>query len=180
MRSETIRAAHRGLAGASGEIQRPPPESRDSRKAVVKTEDETIAAATEILRLRMLRIGSLKDPTAATDYLRMRLAPIEHEVFFVLYLDTRHSIIAAEVAFTGTIDCAEVYPREIVKRALKLNSAAVICAHNHPSNNAEPSAADRALTARLKCALALVDVRLLDHFVVTTDAYTSLASRGWV
>lgn len=150
------------------------------RNAAMKAEDETIAAAAEILRRRMMRLGSLKDPTAATDYLRMRLAPIEHEVFFVLYLDTRHSIIAAEVAFSGTIDGAEVHPREIVKLALHHNAAAIICAHNHPSNNPEPSAADRTVTARLKQALALVDVRLLDHFVVTGNSCTSLASRGWV
>lgn len=110
----------------------------------------------------------------------MRLAPIEHEVFFVLYLDTRHSIIAGEIAFSGTIDGAEVHPREIVKLALLHNAAAIICAHNHPSNNPEPSAADRTVTARLKQALALVDVRLLDHFVVTGDSCTSLAARGWV
>src|SRR5579859_2569033 len=142
-----------------------------------QTEDETIAAAAEILRQRMMRLGSLTDPGAATNFLRMRLGGIEHEVFFVMYLDNRHRILAAEVAFNGTIDGAEVYPREIVKRALGHNAAAIICAHNHPSGNAEPSAADRAVTLRLRDALALVDIRLLDHFVVTSDAYMSLASR---
>lgn len=153
-----------------------PSRAQQSRQA----EDQTIAAASEILRKRMTRLGSLTDPSAATDFLKMRLAGIEHEVFFVMYLDNRHRIVAAEVAFNGTIDGAEVYPREIVKRALQHNAAAIICAHNHPSGNAEPSAADRAVTLRLREALALVDVRLLDHFVVTGDAYTSLASRGWI
>lgn len=146
----------------------------------MKAEEETIAAAAEILRRRMIRLGSLADPTSATDFLKMRLAGIEHEVFYVMYLDTRHRIIAAGIMFTGTIDGAEVYPREIVKLALQHNAAAIICAHNHPSHNVEPSAADRAVTARLKQALALVDVRLLDHFVITGDGYTSLAARGWV
>ncbi len=148
--------------------------------ATIRAEEQTIAAAAEILRRRMMRLGSLSDPTSAADFLRMRLASIEHEVFYVMYLDSRHSIIAAGIAFSGTIDGAEVYPREIVKLALQHNAAAIICAHNHPSNNPEPSAADRAVTARLKQALALVDVRLLDHFVVTGDSYTSLAARGWV
>lgn len=148
--------------------------------AIFKAEEETLAAASEILRRRMMRLGTLTDPTSATDFLRMRLAGMEHEVFFVVYLDTRHAILAAEVASTGTIDGAEIHPREIVKRALRHNAAALICAHNHPSNNPEPSAADRAVTARLKQALALVEVRLLDHFVITGDDYTSLAARGWV
>jgi DNA repair protein RadC len=146
----------------------------------LEDEDQTIAAAAEILRHRMLRLGTLADPVAATEFLRMRLAGIEHEVFYVMYLDSRHSVIAAEVAFSGTIDGAEVYPREIVKVALRHNAAAIICAHNHPSHSIEPSAADRAVTARLKQALALVDVRLLDHFVVTANGYTSLAARGWI
>jgi len=128
----------------------------------------------------MLRLGSLKDPMAATDFLRVRLGGNEQEVFYVLYLDSRHRIVADEVAFTGTIDRAEIYPREILKRAMAVNAAAVICAHNHPSHSAEPSAADRAITVQLKNVLALVDVRLLDHFVVTGDSYTSLAARGWV
>jgi DNA repair protein RadC len=150
------------------------------QNVAIEAENEAISAATEILRKRMIRLGSLRDPAAAADFLRMRLAAIEHEVFYVLFLDSRHSVIAGEVAFTGTIDSAEIHPREIVKRALLHNAAAIICAHNHPSHNPEPSAADRAVTARLKQALALVDVRLLDHFVVTGDGCTSLAARGWV
>jgi DNA repair protein RadC len=145
-----------------------------------KAENETIAAAADILLRRMTRLGSVRDPGSATDYLRMRLAGMEREVFFVLFLDTRHSIIAAETASIGTLDGAEVHPREIVKQALEHNAAAIICAHNHPSNSPEPSTADRAVTARLKQALALVEIRLLDHFVVTAEGCTSLAQRGWL
>lgn len=143
-------------------------------------ENELIATAANILLRRTVRLGAVRDPASVTEYLKLKLGGEEREIFFVLFLDTRHSIIAAEVASVGTIDGAEVHPREIVKRALELNAAAIICAHNHPSSNVEPSAADRAVTARLKQALALVDVRLLDHFVVTCGSYTSLAERGWI
>jgi DNA repair protein RadC len=143
-------------------------------------EDALIAQAAAILQQRVIRMGTLSDPVACAEFLKMRLAGLSHELFYVIYLDTRHRIISSEPAFAGTVDGAEIYPRVIVKQALIHNAAAVICAHNHPSNNAEPSTADRAVTARLKAALALVDVRLLDHFVVTVDACTSLAERGWV
>lgn len=139
-----------------------------------------LAAATAILQRRLERLGTLTDPAEAAAFLRMRLGGETNEVFYVLYLDNRHAILAAEAAFSGTIDQAEVHPRVLVRRALELNAAALICAHNHPSGNAEPSAADRALTGRLKQALALVDIRLLDHIVVTAGACTSLAARGWV
>ena len=122
----------------------------------------------------------LSDPSAAGNMFRYRLASHDREVFSVAFLDTRHKVIAVEDMFTGTLDGAEVHPREIAKRALTLNAAAIICAHNHPSNSGEPSGADRAVTARLKQSLALVDVRLLDHFVVTADGYTSMAARGWI
>ncbi|HEY5972737.1 MAG TPA: JAB domain-containing protein, partial [Pseudoxanthomonas sp.] len=104
----------------------------------------------------------------------------EHEVFAALFLDTRHRALGFEELFRGTVDGAEVHPREIVRRALSHNAAAVIVGHNHPSGCAEPSSADRAITARLKQALSLVDVRLLDHFVVGDGPPVSLASRGWV
>ena len=97
-----------------------------------------------------------------------------------LFLDTRHRALAFEEMFRGTLDGAEVHPREVVRRALAHNAAALIVGHNHPSGNPEPSAADRALTARLKQALALVDVRLLDHFIVADGPAVSLAARGWV
>lgn len=143
-------------------------------------EDELIARAAQILEGRMLQGDPLSDPGAAIDFLRMRLSGLEREVFLVVLLDTRHRIITSEVAFMGTIDGAEVHPRVVAQMALKHNAAAIICAHNHPSQNPQPSAADRAVTERLKQALSLIEVRLLDHFVVTSKRCTSLAAMGWL
>lgn len=131
------------------------------------TENEILQAAERILLSRARNGELLSDPTAAGRVLRMRLAPMEREVFACIFLDTRRRILAIEDLFFGTVDGTEVHPREVVKSALLHNAAAVIVGHNHPSGNAEPSAADRAVTARLKQALALVDIRLLDHFMVT-------------
>jgi DNA repair protein RadC len=122
----------------------------------------------------------LGDPGAAGRYFARRLRHQPQEIFAALFLDTRHRALAFEEMFRGTIDGAEVHPREIARRALAHNAAAVIVGHNHPSGNPEPSAADRAVTARLKQALALVDVRLLDHFVIADGPPVSLAGRGWV
>ncbi|MCV2216118.1 JAB domain-containing protein [Thauera sp. Sel9] len=146
------------------------------------TEQSRLIEQAETLMRSRIRADStqLSDPSAAGNMFRYRLANHEREVFSVAFLDTRHKVIAVEDLFAGTLDGAEVHPREIAKRALTLGAAAIICAHNHPSNNNEPSGADRAVTARLKQSLALVDVRLLDHFVVTADSYTSMAARGWV
>jgi DNA repair protein RadC len=105
---------------------------------------------------------------------------LEHEVFCCLYLDKRHRLIQFEELFRGTIDGASVHPREIVKLALQRNSAAVIIAHNHPSGVAEPSQADEFITQRVKEALALVDIRLLDHIIVGDGACVSLAERGLI
>ncbi|WP_140909549.1 RadC family protein [Cognatiluteimonas lumbrici] len=123
---------------------------------------------------------ALTDPPAAGRYFAQRLRGHPNEVFAVLFLDTRHRALGFEELFRGTVDGAEVHPREVVRRALVHNAAAVIVGHNHPSGSAEPSAADRAVTARLKQALALVDIRLLDHFVVGDGVPVSLAARGWV
>lgn len=123
---------------------------------------------------------ALSDPNAAGRYFAQRLRGLPHEVFAAMFLDTRHRVIAFEELFRGTLDGAEVHPREVVRRALGHNAAAVIVGHNHPSGNPEPSAADRAVTARLKQALALVDLRLLDHFVIADGPPVSLAARGWV
>lgn len=150
------------------------------QRSKVWNDEAILNEAAAILRKRLQRLGTLSDPTAATEFLKVRLAGLEHEVFYVLYLDTKHRIIEAEAAFTGTIDSAEVHPRVVVRRALELNAAALICAHNHPSGDAAASSADHALTQRLKSALALVDVRLLDHFVVTAEECTSLAACGRV
>lgn len=119
-----------------------------------------------------------ESPHEVRQYLQMELAGSEHEVFMVMFLDMRHALIAAEPLFRGTLAHTSVYPREVVKRALALNAAAVVLAHNHPSGCAEPSKADAQLTSTLRQALALIDVRVLDHFVVTRAAVTSLAERG--
>ena len=101
-------------------------------------------------------------------------------MFYVLCLDTRHRVLHGEVLFTGTIDSAEVHPREVVKEALRLNAAALVISHNHPSGNPEPSAADRVLTKRLREALSMVDVRVLDHIIVGGTKTTSFAERGLI
>lgn len=143
-----------------------------------------LAAALELgqrhLHAQLERGAALTDPHAAGRYFAQRLRGLPHEVFAAIFLDTRHRTIAFEELFRGTIDGAEVHPREIARRALAHNAAAVIVGHNHPSGNPEPSAADRAVTARLKQALALVDLRLLDHFVVGDGPPVSMAARGWV
>ena len=117
-------------------------------------------------------------PQAVKQYVQLHLAGLDHEVFAVLFLDTQHRLIALEQLFTGTLSQTSVYPREVVKRALARNAAAVILAHNHPSGVAEPSRADEFLTQALKSALALVDVRVLDHLVVGQGQVTSFAERG--
>lgn len=124
--------------------------------------------------------AAFSSPTAVKEYLRAKLAGFEHEVFAVLFMDTHHRLIEYAEMFRGTIDGASVYPRELVKEALRLNAAAVIISHNHPSGNPEPSGADRALTQRLKEALGLVDVRVLDHIIVAGTDTTSFAERGLI
>ncbi|MFO7705489.1 MAG: DNA repair protein RadC [Halopseudomonas sp.] len=121
---------------------------------------------------------ALTSPGAVRQYLRSRLAHLPHEVFACLFLDNQHRVIAFEELFQGTLDSASVYPREVLKRALSLNAAAVILTHNHPSGVAEPSQADQLLTRRLKEALALVDIRVLDHLVVGDGEPVSFAERG--
>lgn len=123
---------------------------------------------------------ALSDPQAARDYLKARLRDLPHEVFAILFLDTRHRVIAFEELARGSLDGAAVYPREVVKAALRHNAAAVILAHNHPSGMAEPSAADRMLTEKLRTALAVVDIRVLDHLVIGEGAPASFAERGWL
>lgn len=143
-----------------------------------------LQAVLEISR-RHLREGldrgiSLENPQQTSDYLISELCGYEHEVFSCLYLDNRHRVLKFEKLFNGTINSASVHPREVVKKALKYNAAAVILAHNHPSGVSEPSQADINITSHLKEALNLVDVRLLDHFVVGDGEYVSLAERGLV
>lgn len=114
------------------------------------------------------------------DYLKLQLGAVPHEVFMVLFLDARHGLIEAREMFRGTLTQTAVYPREIVKAALLLNSAAVILCHNHPSGSAEASAADRLLTNALRSALLCVDVSILDHIVVAGNRTVSFAERGWL
>ena len=120
----------------------------------------------------------LSSPASVRDYLRMTLAGRDYEVFMVLFLDAQHRVIQPEEMFRGTLTQTSVYPREVVKRSLVNNAAAVIFAHNHPSGVAEPSHADELLTRSLKQALALVDVSVLDHFVVAESRVMSFAERG--
>lgn len=122
----------------------------------------------------------LTSPEITRDFLKSHLYQYPHEVFACLFLDNRHRVIRFEKLFSGTIDGASVHPREVVRRSLDLNAAAVIFAHNHPSGVAEPSQADIQITQRLKDALALVDVRVLDHFIIGDGSGTSLAERGLV
>ena len=121
---------------------------------------------------------ALANPRATREFLRARLRDRDHEVFCCLFLDNRHRVISFDEVFRGTIDGASVHPREVVKLALARNAAAVILAHNHPSGVAEPSQADELITGRLREALALVDIRVLDHIVVGDGACVSFAERG--
>ncbi|MDO8350224.1 MAG: DNA repair protein RadC [Gallionella sp.] len=130
------------------------------------------------LQEELQRGETLNSPHVVRDYLQLLLAGRQQEVFLVLFLDTQHRVIASEELFHGTLSQTSVYPREVVKRALTHNAAAVILAHNHPSGVAEPSQADQLLTNALKQALALVDVRVLDHFVVAAGQTLSFAERG--
>lgn len=132
------------------------------------------------LQEELQRGDALSSPRAVRDYLQLLLAARQQEVFMVLFLDTQHRVIAFEELFHGTLGQTSVYPREVVKRALSHNAAAVILAHNHPSGVAEPSQSDRLLTDALKQALALVDVRVLDHFVVAIGQTLSFAEQGLI
>ncbi len=122
----------------------------------------------------------IRSPTDTEAFLRARLRDRAHEVFCCIYLDNRHRVLGFEELFRGTIDGTSVYPREVVREALDANAAAVILAHNHPSGVAEPSQADERITRRIRSALELVDIRLLDHLVIGDGAATSLAARGLI
>lgn len=153
---------------------------QDSTGSYVPASDDVIVH--EALRVtgKVVRAHGpvLSNPRTVKQHLQLRFADLEHEVFVVLFLSNRHKLIKLEEMFRGTIDGASVHPREVVKRALQLNAAAVIFAHNHPSGLPEPSQADELITRRLKEALALVDIRVLDHLVIGTDFVESFAERG--
>lgn len=139
-------------------------------------------AALELARRSILErakaTSALTSPGSVRDYLRLSLAGREHEVFVCIWLDAQHRVLEAEELFRGTLTQTSVYPREVVKRALRTNAAAVIFAHNHPSGVAQPSQADELLTRNLKEALSLVEVRVLDHFIVAGNQAISFAERG--
>lgn len=148
----------------------------------ISAKDQTILDQASAILLRELKESpvSLTAPWMVRDFLRFRLESVEHEVFSIIFLDTRHCVIEFSELFRGTIDKASVHPREVVKEVLRHNAAAVILAHNHPSGIAEPSDADRRITDRLKSALELIEVRVLDHMVVGQDKIESFAEKGLV
>ena len=142
------------------------------------TQDQTIKRALRILEERIRHGDALASPAAVRDYLRLLLHDREHEVFVCVFLDSQNRVLACDELFRGTLAQTSVYPREVVKAALVHNAAAVIFAHNHPSGVAEPSHADELLTRSLKSALSLVDVQVLDHFIVAGGRILSFAERG--
>ncbi len=146
-------------------------------KRYVTEREKLIEAAQNCIREQFASAVNIQSADEARDYLQVLLADYEHEVFTALWLDTKHNVIAHDILFRGTIDAAPVYPREIVKAALSFNAAAVIFAHNHPSGVTEPSPSDIHITKRLKDALALVDIRTLDHLIVGSDI-TSMSELG--
>lgn len=156
-------------------------ETTDFKAARIAQENRVIEKALQILDQRIFTRGpELTSPSLVADYLKLQLAQQDHEVFGVVFLDAKHRVLQFEVLFHGSIDGASVYPRQVVKRALAHNAAAVILTHNHPSGRPQPSQADRTLTARLKETLALVEVRVLDHLIVGEGRPLSLAEYGWI
>lgn len=162
------------------------PNTRDiSRNTPVASQVQI--STRELLTLPCKMVLQLREPGASftsshavRDWLCLQLATLEREEFTALSLDNQHRLIAHETLFTGTINHTQVHPREVVKAALKYNAAAILVAHYHPSGHAEPSDSDRRITERLKQALDLVDIRLLDHLVVGGMEIVSLAERGWL
>jgi DNA repair protein RadC len=160
------------------------PEALKSIKGLGPAKRAEIVAVLELARRALAE--ELKEkalfttPQSVRDYLQLQLGSRRHEVFAMLFLDSQHRLIALEELFRGTLTQTSVYPREVVIRALALNAASVVLAHNHPSGAAQPSRADEMLTQTLKTALALIDVRVLDHFVVTASRSVSMAEMGLV
>lgn len=142
------------------------------------TSEEILTMAKQLVKRRFKRGHTLTSPNASRDFLLLELALLEHEVFYAVFLDNQHRVLVGECCFRGTLDSSSVYPRELVKRCLQLNAAAVILAHNHPSGVITPSEADKAITVRLVAALKLVDVRVLDHFIIGGTECFSFAEHG--
>ena len=141
-------------------------------------DSEIVSAALGILAKRIAKGSIIKNMEDAKKYLAVRFADLQHEVFAIVYLTNRHAVIACDEIFRGTIDGASVYPREVVKSALQYNAAALIIAHPHPSGICEPSQADELITTRIREACALLDIRLIDHIVISGDRAVSFAERG--
>src|SRR5688572_10449346 len=155
--------------------------SRQMRAALFSQEaGDILAAASKILESRARYGSALTSPGAVRDYLRIALADRPHEVFVCIWMDAQHRVMQFEEMFRGTLTQTSVYPREVVKAALARNAAAVIFAHNHPSGVAQPSQADELLTRNLKEALELVEVKVLDHFIVAGNQAISFAERGLI
>jgi len=171
-------AEHRGLTGVLGA----PAKRLAASRGLGPAKAAQLKAGLELTRRALAEELShgvtLTSPEAVRDWLRLSIAGLPHETFVVLFLDSQHRMLAADELFRGTLAQTSVYPREVVKAALAHNAAAVILAHNHPSGVAEPSRADELLTQALKQALALVDIRTLDHFVVAGNHVVSFAERG--
>lgn len=148
--------------------------------AITNPDDAVIEQALAILDKRVRRGPVFADPTTIGRYLKLQLQGHEREHFAAVFLNAKHHLLAYEVLFTGSLEGTEVHPREVVKQALRHNASAVVVAHNHPSGDPTPSAADRSMTIRLRDALRMVDIRLLDHFVIGVGDPYSMASKGWV
>ena len=158
-----------------------------NRFAGIAPEDLTAPEIASLTHLALAALAArhskgvaLQSPEQTQAYLRLQLAERPNEVFVCLFLDNKHRVIAMEELFQGTIDGASVHPREVVRRSLELGAGAVILAHNHPSGVAEPSQADRRITGKLKSALGLVDVRVLDHVIVAAEGSVSFAEKGLI
>lgn len=177
----------RDLVGQFGSLNRLFFASRAECVAMSGLGDAKYAQLQAVLEMARRALGetlrqrdALSAPAAVRDFLRLRLAGLGHEVFMAVFLDAQNRVLEAEELFRGTLTQTSVYPREVVKRALAHNAAGIILAHNHPSGVAEPSQADRWLTDQLKQSLALVDVRVLDHFIVAGQGTLSFAEHGWL
>lgn len=166
----TLKVPHFKINDASGRYM--------ARRSL--TDLQIIKAAKAILANKLNRVDVFNDASIVKDYLITHFSNREHEVFSCLFLDNQHRLIAFEELFRGTIDGAHVYPREVVKRALQLNAAAVIFAHNHPSGSPDPSQADKSITSKLQHALAVVDIRVLDHIIVGGGNAYSFAENGLI
>jgi len=173
-----VRDREQVSAAAEQESQRLWVQERDELR--LATAAEIIAAARRAMTHRVRRGTALDSPRAVREFLALKLGTLEHEIFAVLLLDARHRLIEYVELFRGTIDGASVHPREVVKLALARNAAALVIAHPHPSGETTPSQADELITTRLREALALVDIRVLDHIIVAGGETLSMAERGLI